>query len=124
MAQIFDPLSQIFSTVEHLTLEHRSHWYSWTSDEHNEVERTNFFKFLRSFSNVKTLHVNGRELVEKLTRFLQSYGELSPELLPQLQELTYSGSGDTVDPFSAFIDARQKSGRPVALSLALQGYFL
>ena len=42
-------------------------------------------------------------------------GELSLELLPELQELTYSGSGDTGDAFTPFIDARQNAGRPVTL---------
>ena len=37
------------------------------------------------------------------------------ELLPELQELTYSGSGDTGDVFTSFIDVRQNTGRPVTL---------
>jgi hypothetical protein len=42
-------------------------------------------------------------------------GELSLELLPELQELTYFGSGDTGDAFTPLIDARQNAGRPVTL---------
>ncbi|KAH9996243.1 hypothetical protein BJV77DRAFT_1157476 [Russula vinacea] len=37
------------------------------------------------------------------------------ELLLELQELTSSGSGDTGDPFTSFIDTRQNAGRPVTL---------
>jgi hypothetical protein len=42
-------------------------------------------------------------------------GELPLELLPELQELTHSGSGNTGDAFTSFIDARQNAGRPVTL---------
>ncbi len=38
VAQIFNALSQIFSTVEHLTLAHEVH--SRSSEEHNDVQRT------------------------------------------------------------------------------------
>ena len=47
-------------------------------------------------------------------------GELPLELLPELQELTYSGSGDTGDAFTSFINARQNAGRPVSLSVLVQ----
>jgi hypothetical protein len=111
-AQIFNSPGQIFSTVEHLTLIHEVH--SQSSEEHDEVDRTEWHKHLRSFSNVKTLRVDDG-LVEKLARSLQlDDGELPLELLPELQELAYSGSGDTSDAFASFIDARQNAGRPVS----------
>ena len=113
VAQIFNPLSQILSTVEHLTLEHTVH--SRSSEEHNEVDRTEWRKLLRSFSNVKTLHIDDG-LVKELSRSLRlDDGEAPLELLPELQELTYSGSGNGGDVFTSFIDARQNAGRPVAL---------
>ena len=88
MAQIFDSLSQISSVVEHLALEHGEH--SRSSEEHNEVDRTEWGKLFRSFRNVKTLRVD-----HGLSRSLQlDGGELSLELLPELQEPKYSGSGD------------------------------
>ncbi len=37
------------------------------------------------------------------------------ELLPEPQELTYSGSIDAGDAFTSSIDARQNAGCPVAL---------
>lgn len=43
-------------------------------------------------------------------------GELSLELLPELQELAYSGSDKTGDVFASFIDARQKAGHPITLT--------
>ena len=113
VAQFFDSLSQTFSTVEHLALEHMIH--SQSSEEHNEVDRTEWHKLLRSFSNVKTLRVNNG-LVKELSRSLrQDDGEHPLELLPELQELTYSGNGDTSDAFTSFINARQNIGRPVTL---------
>ena len=111
-AQICNALSQLFSAVEHLALQHDVH--SQSSEEHNDVDRIEWCKLLRSFSNVKTLDVeNG--LVEQLSRCLRlEGGELPLQLLPELQELC-SGSYDTVHEFTPFIDARQNSGRPVTL---------
>ena len=42
-------------------------------------------------------------------------GELSLELLPELHELTYFGSGNTGNAFTSFIDSRQEAGRPLTL---------
>ena len=107
---IFNAPNQIFTTVEHLTLEHYVH--SRSSEEHNEVDRIEWRKLLGSFSNVKTLRVH-RGLVGELSRCLRlDDGEHPLKLLPELQELTYSGTNYA---FTAFIDARQKAGRPVTL---------
>ena len=112
VARIFDSLSQIPSTVEHLTLQ--CEVSSSPSEEHNMVDHTEWHKLLRSFSNVKTLHVDDG-LVKELSCSLRlDDGELPSEVFPELQELTYSGSGDA-DYFTSFIEARQISGRPVTL---------
>ena len=60
VTQIFNALSQVISAVERLTLVHEAHRQS--SEEHNEVERTEWRKLLRPFSNVKTLQIDN-ELV-------------------------------------------------------------
>ena len=113
VVQIFNALSQVFSMVEHLTLEHDVH--SRSSEEHNDVDRIEWRNLLRSFSNVKTLRVEDG-LVEELSHCLESEdGEPPLELLPELQELTCSGSRDTVDAFTSFVEARQNAGRPVTL---------
>jgi hypothetical protein len=113
VAQIFSSFSQTFSTVEHLALEHMIHGQS--SEGHNEVDRTEWRKLLTSFGNVKTLRVDDG-LVEGLSCCLRLDDEEHPlELLPELQELTYSGSGDTGDAFTSFIGARQNASRPVTL---------
>jgi hypothetical protein len=113
IAQISNALSQVFSLVKHLTLQHEVH--SQSSEEHNDVDRIEWRNLLRSFSNVKTLRVEDG-LVEKLSRCLRlEDGESPLELLPELQELTYSGSGNAVDAFTSFIDILQNAGRPVTL---------
>ena len=112
-AQIFKSLSPLFSAVEHLTLQHEVH--SQSSEEHNEADRTKWRRLLGSFRNVKTLHID-EGLVEELSRCLElDDGELPWELLPELQELTYLGSGNTGDAFTSFIEARQKAGCPITL---------
>ena len=113
MAQICNSLSQIFSAVEHLTLQHDVH--SESSEEHNDVDHTEWRKLLRPFSNVKTLETE-EELVKDLSRCLElEEGEPGLELLPKLEQLEYSGSGDTGDAFASFVDARRNAGRPVTL---------
>ena len=113
VARIFNELSQMFSTVEHLTLGHGIH--SRSSEEHNQVNRDEWRKLLRSFSNVKTFRVHHR-LVDELSRCLRlGDGERLLELLPELQELAYSGTGNTNDAFTSFIDHRQNAGRPVTV---------
>jgi hypothetical protein len=114
VAQIFNALSQIFSAVEHLMLSYEVH--SQSSEEHNEVDRTEWRKLLRSFSNVKTLEIEDG-LVRELSRCLRlEDGEHPLELLPELQQLTYPGSNNADDVFTPFIDARQNAGRPVTLT--------
>ena len=112
-AQIFNSLGQMFSAVEHITLEHQVH--SQSSGEHNQVDRNEWRKLLSPFSNTKTLQI-GDGLVEDLSRCLElEDGEGPLELLPKLQELTYFGRGGTDDVFTSFIDARQNADRPVSL---------
>ena len=113
VTQIFNPLCQMFSAVEHLTFQHEKH--SRSSEEHNEVDRTEWRKLLRSFRNVKT-HYIGSGLVEQLSRCLElEDGELPLELLRELQELTYSGSGDAGGAFTSFIDTHQNADRTITL---------
>jgi hypothetical protein len=112
-AQILNSLSPTFSAVEYLTLEHSDH--NRSSEEHNEADRTEWRKLLGSFRNVKTLRI-AKGLVKELSRCLElDDGEFSLELLPELEELTYSGSGDNGDKFTSFANARQDAGRPLTL---------
>jgi hypothetical protein len=115
MAQISNSLRQIFSAVERITLEHDIHVQS--SEEHNEVDRTEWRKFLGPFSNVKTLRI-ADGLIKDISRCLElEDGDLPLELLPELEELAYSGIGDTGDAFTSFIKVRRDAGRPVMSDL-------
>ena len=110
VAQISDSLGQAFSAVEYLALGHEEH--SRSSEEHNEVDRTEWRKLLGSFRNVKTLWIDNG-LVEQLTRCLElEDGELPLELLPELHELTYSGTGGA---FNSFVETRQNADRAITL---------
>jgi hypothetical protein len=112
-AQIFNSLSPLFSAVEHLTLQHEVHSHS--SEEHNEADRIEWCQLLGSFRNVKTLRID-EGLVKELSRCLElDDREVPLELLPELQELTYPGSGNTGNAFTSFIEARQDAGCPVTL---------
>jgi hypothetical protein len=119
-AQILRTLSPVLSVVEDLMLHYGEHDLS--SEWHNEVDRTQWRELLSPFSNVKTLYVqNG--LVTELSRSLCSEdGEESLELLPNLQELQYSGDGSDVgDAFTPFINERQTAGHPLRLTRMLDG---
>ena len=112
-AQISNSLSPAFSGVDHLTLGHSEH--NQSSEEHNEVDSTEWRKLLRSFRNVKALRI-ADGLIKDLSRCLElEGGELPSELLPELQELTYSVSGNIGDAFTLFIDACQDAGRSITL---------
>ena len=112
MAEIIKSLSQVFSAVEHLTLEHFEH--NLSSEEHNAVNCTEWRRLLRPLNNVKTLRIrNG--LVGDLSRCLQSEDGEHPLTLPALQELTYDGGGNTRDAFTSFVNARGNTGRPITL---------
>ena len=114
VAQISNSLRPIFSAVGHLTLEYSVH--NRSSEEHNEANRTEWHKLLSSFKKVKTLGIT-KGLVKELSRCLQlDDGELSSELLPELQEITYFGSGIVDDTLTSFIDACQNAGRPITLA--------
>jgi hypothetical protein len=80
VAQIFNSLSQMFSAVEGLSVEHDEH--SRSTEEHNEVDRSEWRKLLMSFSNVKTLYVD-HGLFEELSHCLPMDSRESPlQLLP------------------------------------------
>jgi hypothetical protein len=122
VARLSQSFSQIFSAVERLDLERDDEADSRTPEEHwcrvvqNGVDPIKWRQLLSSFNNVKTLRINNG-LVEEVSRCLElDDGELPLELLPELQELAYSRSGEAVDGFTSFMDARQNAGRPITLT--------
>jgi hypothetical protein len=115
--QVLAPLSPVLSIVGTFTLSCEEHHRS--SEWHNQVDRTQWRKLLRPFTNVKVLHLED-ELVEPLSRFLCSEdGEMTLEVLPNLEELTYPG-GDVGDAFASFINEREAAGHTVRLESRLR----
>jgi hypothetical protein len=113
MAQISNSLSQVFSALDHLVLEHEVH--SRSSEEHNEIDRTEWRKLLGPFSKVKTLRI-AKGLVEAISRCLQlEDGELPLDLLPELQELTFPQDDNNGDAFTSFISARENTDHAVTV---------
>ena len=112
-AQVFYAPWTVFSAVEHISLEYNRD--NMSSEWNIEADRTRWRELLGSFGNVKTLFVDGG-LVGQLSRALQpGKGDSPMELLPELQELSYSALGASHDAFTLFVDARQKTGRPVTI---------
>jgi len=119
MAQIFKNFSHTFSVVEHVALsgDGEVHDHSSDEEERNEVDLAEWHKLLRSFHNVKFLRIE-YGLVEEISRCLcPDDGDLPSDIFPNLQELTYTGSGNADDVFTSgsFIDARQTAGCSITL---------
>ena len=111
-AQVLPAFKTVFSAVEDLTFEYVRH--NMLPEWNRQANRTHWRELLGSFGKVKTLRVE-RGLVEQVSRALQpGEGEPSTELLPELQELSYSRRGAS-RAFSLFIDARKKAGRPLTV---------
>ena len=63
-----------------------------------EIDRTELHRLLRPLVNVKNLRINHR-LVKEFSHYLQlDDEELPPELLPELQELTYFDGSSNPQP--------------------------
>ena len=112
-AQVFHALSTVLSAVDHLTLS--SYRQNISSEWNNEADRMHWRRLLRSFGKLKNLSMNGG-FVGQLSSALQPSDEESPtELLPELEKLSYNTNAASPNPFTQFIDARQKAGHPVTL---------
>jgi hypothetical protein len=112
VSQIFNTLGPLFPAVVDLTLDYREHTIS--SQRHNQVDRTQWREFLRSFRNVKTLRVHN-SLVEDLSHSLLLNGAPPLEVLPELQELVCPPACISGQAFTPFILERKAAGRPLYL---------
>ena len=114
-AEISDTLSQVFSAVEYLTLGVKRGDLSPDTEERSyDADSTAWPRLLSSFANAKTLFVDS-PLVAELSHCLLSEDEEPPfALLPDLQQLIYSGAAGG-DAFKPFIDSRRNASRPVTL---------
>jgi hypothetical protein len=110
--QILSTLSPVLSVVEKLTLTHMENNGSLEWD--NDVDPAQWRELLRPFSNVKVLHLENKFVGALSCSLRLEDGEMPLELLPNLEELIYSGA--VADAFTPFINARQISGRPVRLA--------
>jgi hypothetical protein len=112
-AQVFHALKTVLSAVEDLTLKYNRH--NVLPELNRQADRTHWCEVFRLFGKVKTLRVE-YGLVEQVSRALQpGEGESPMELLPELEELSYS-TRSASGAFTLFIDARQKAGRPLTVN--------
>jgi hypothetical protein len=115
-------ISPVLTVVEKITFSYEVHHQS--SEWHGSVDRSQWREFLRPFANVKTIHVQD-DLVSKTFRSLLSDNREPPlELLPNLEEVRYSGGLDALDALSALVDARRVAGHPVSLRMVDNSIFL
>jgi hypothetical protein len=113
--QLFGTLSPLLSVVEQVAFSYEEH--NQSSEWHNDVDRSQWRELLRPFTNTKTIRVPDG-LVGKIFRSLPSDdGEPPLELLPNLEEVEYSGGSDARDAFTTFLNERQVAGHPVNLRL-------
>ncbi|KAH9979357.1 hypothetical protein BGW80DRAFT_1557043 [Lactifluus volemus] len=113
--QILSTLSPIFSVVERVEfIMNRDELDSGGWYDHNN--RTGWREIFRPFKNVKALRMEvDPKLMECIGYFLWTGdGEQPLELLPNLEELSYSRSY-VVHAFTTFINDRQAIGHPVRL---------
>jgi hypothetical protein len=119
--QFLGTLSPVLSIVEQVTFSYEVHKQS--SEWDNNVDRRQWRELLRPFTNAKAIHVQG-DLVSQMFGSLPSdNGEPPLELLPNLEEVGYSGGGDARDAITAFINERQVAGHPVSLRLVDNSMF-
>jgi len=112
IAQIFNDLHPLLSSVADLILDYREHTLS--SELHNEVNRTLWREILGAFRNVEILRVH-KGLVGEVSRSLRIDGELHPELLPELKELVCPTRSVDDKTFAPFVHDREVAGQPVKL---------
>jgi hypothetical protein len=113
--QFFGTLSPVLPVVEQVALSYDQHYYP--SAWHINVDRSQWRELLRPFTNAKTIHVKDG-LISRIFHSLPSdEGEPPLELLPNLEEIGYSGGSDARDAFTRFLNERQVSGHPVSLRL-------
>jgi hypothetical protein len=121
VVQFFGTLSPVLSVVEQVSLSYDEHYHPSAWD--NNIDRSQWRELLRPFSNAKTIHVDD-SLISRIFRSLPSDdGEPPLELLPNLEEIGYSGGSDARDALTRFLNERQLSGHPVSLRLVDRSMF-
>jgi hypothetical protein len=119
--QFFGALSPVLSVVEKVTFNSRG--YDESSRWYNDIDRRQWRELLRPFINARAIRVHDN-LISNISRSLPSDdGEPPLELLPNLEEVGYSGESDARDAFTTFLKERQVSGHPVSLRLVDRSMF-
>jgi hypothetical protein len=113
--QILTTLSPVIALVKKLEIDHDEH--DGSSEWHNQIDRIQWRELLRPFSDLKVLRlgtgfVGLGGLPDSL---LSGDGEMSMDMLPNLEELSYPDS-DIGDAFTPFTNERKAAGHPVAVS--------
>jgi len=112
MAQIFNVLGPLFSTVVDLTLNYRGHTLS--SEWHNQVDCAQWRQLLGWFRNVETLRVHDG-LVGELSRCLALDGDPPSEILPELKTLVCPMGSRDAKTFTRLLYDREVAGLPINL---------
>jgi hypothetical protein len=120
--QFCSTLGKVLSAVEELTLDLDVD--GMRSDRENALDSRLWHELLLPFTGVKKLHI-GASLTQELSQVLQSVpGGLSPEPLPELQELkvhldiyNFYANLNAKKAFSAFVETRKSLGRPVNITV-------
>jgi hypothetical protein len=113
--KILDALSPILSVVGKVILS-SVYRAPYPPMRHDHNYRTQWRDLLRLFNNAKALHVHD-DLVEQVSESLRSKDGESPlELLPNLEDVVYSGGRDSRYLFSLFVNERQGAGHTVDLN--------
>jgi hypothetical protein len=121
--QFFDTLSPILSIVEQVTFSYEEH--NQSSEWHNNIDQRQWRELLRLFTSAKAIRVQDN-LVSKIFHSLScGDGEPPLELLPNLEEIAYSGGSDAWDTFEfrVFLNERQKADHPISLCLVDRSMF-
>jgi hypothetical protein len=112
--QLFGSLSPVLSVVEKVAFGYKEN--DEISEWHDNVDRRQWRELIRQFTNAKTIHMQD-DLVSKIFHSLSSDDGGKPlELLPNLEEVGYSGGSDARDAVTTFLDERV-AGHPVSLHL-------
>jgi len=113
--QIFNGIGTVLNEVEMLTLEDKASW----APHEGFATHTGWRDLLRSFNQVRTLHVSGGDLIKGLSHSLRPHdGESAIELLPMLRVLSCPKPEGThvSESCRSFLAARQNAGTPVTIS--------
>jgi hypothetical protein len=108
--QFFGTLSPVLSFVEHVAFSYdmRHHQSEWL----NNVNRRQWRELVRPFTNVKIIHMKDG-LVSKILRSLRS--DDGEPLLPNIEEVGYSGASESRDAITTFFNEREVSSHLVSL---------